>query len=287
MYVGVVMPIRECNEYLPEWVVHHLNIGFDRIILIDNNEIDGPNPLDVLQEYRNKITYVDIRGNHECGRQNNTNSLVYKQMHKAFDWLAFWDSDEFLFLNQDSSVKEWLSRHCFDNADVVAVNWRMMSDNNLIYKDSRPRIERFTEYCPDNCKTIYNTVPQNWHIKSIVRCRRDDVWFSHPHFPRANTRLLTYNAAGNPIPPMSPFTVPDYSLAELRHYQVLSTQEFCENRLTDSKRYVNGKRYDGISFDNSKEIAGYFKMCTWTPEKQAYIDNYCKEHGLPTFRPTI
>lgn len=287
MYVGVVMSIRECNEYLHEWVEHHLKLGFDRIILIDNNEPDGPNPLDVVPEYRDKITYVDIRGNHEKDRQNKTNTLVYQKLHNAFNWLFFFDSDEYIFLNKDSNIKQYLSRPEFYKADVIGINWRLMSDNDLILKDDRPVIERFTEFCPNDYKTIYNLVPQNFHIKSAVRCSYDDIWFNHPHFPRANRVLNTVNGSGRPIKPQCPFCEYDFTLIELRHYQTKSTQEFCENRLVDSKRYVNGARYDGIPIDNAKEIAGYFKMNKWSPEKQAYIDNYCKEHGLPTFRPTI
>lgn len=287
MKVGIVVPVRLGQEYLHEWVEHHLKLGFDRIILIDNNEPDGPNPLDVVPEYRDKITYVDIRGNHDKDRQNKTNSLVYKNMHKAFDWLFFFDSDEYIFLNKDSNIKQYLSRPEFYKADVIGINWRMMSDNDLILKDDRPVIERFTEFCPGDCKTVYNAVPQNFHIKSAVRCSRDDIHFNHPHFPKANTLLSTVNGSGRPIKSLSPFCEYDFSLIELRHYQVKSVQEFCENRLVDSARYVGGTRYDGVKFDNAKEISCFFKMCKWSPEKQEYIDNYCREHGLQSFRPNI
>ena len=287
MRVGIVQPIREGQEYLREWVIHHLKLGFDKIIIIDNNETNGPNPMDQVIDLQQFIEYIDIRGNHDKDRQNKTNTLAYQKFHKEFDWLFFFDSDEYIFLNQDNNIKDYLSRPEFKHADVIGINWRLMSDNDLIYKDPRPVIERFTEFCPNNCKTVYNTVPQNFHIKSAVRCTRDDIWFNHPHFPRANRPLNTVNGSGRPIKSLCPFCEYDFTLIELRHYQTKSTQEFCENRLIDSNRYVNGARYDGVVFDNSKEIAGYFKMNKWSPEKQEYIDNYCKEHGLKSYTPCV
>ena len=42
------------NRYLGEWITHHLNVGFDKIVIIDNNDTIGENAEDVYEVYEIK-----------------------------------------------------------------------------------------------------------------------------------------------------------------------------------------------------------------------------------------
>lgn len=279
MRVAIVCPIRMGQEYIRDYVEYHINLGFDNIILIDNNETDGPNPMDQLIGLEQYILYEDARGNHENNRQNTLNTLMYQKYHKEFDWLFFSDDDEYYVLKQDKSIKEFLSRDIFNDADVIVSNWKIMTDNGLVYQDSRPVFERFTEACPVTMKMQYKCIPESYHIKSAVRCTRDDITFTHPHFPTANSILNTVNGSGEQVTPRYPFAVPNYDLIELRHYMYKTAEEFCKNRI-GSERYYNQSRYDGVFVDTKKTIAQFWCVNQYTPEKAKYIDKYCKDHGL-------
>lgn len=285
MKIALAVGIKGSNDYLNEYVSHYLSIGFDTVIIYDNNEPLGENPMDVLQEYQDNIIYIDARGERNRQRQWNFYTDVYRQYGGAYDWIAFFDDDEMLFLNVDSDAKQWLSRPCFNDVDVIGVNWRMMSDNGLIRYENKPLKERFTEYCDSNATTIYS-FPQNKHIKSIVHCSKcktdhPDLLFKHPHFPKTTVTsgLITVDASGNRIKSEYPFCQPAFEFAELRHYQTKSTEEFCIYRLTN-KRYYEFERFDGSKITLKPEISYYFKLNKWTQEKQDFIDNFCEEHHL-------
>ena len=267
------------QEYIRDYVEYHINLGFDNIILIDNNETDGPNPMDQLIGLEQYILYEDARGNHDKNRQTTLNTLMYQKYHKEFDWLFFSDDDEYYVLKQDKSIKEFLSRDIFNNADVIVSNWKIMTDNGLVYQDSRPVFDRFTEACPVTMKMQYKCIPESYHIKSAVRCTRDDITFTHPHFPTTNSILNTVNGSGEQVTPRYPFAVPNYDLIELRHYMYKTAEEFCKNRI-GSERYYNQSRYDGVFVDTKNTIARFWCVNQYTPEKAKYIDKYCKDHGL-------
>ena len=81
MRVAIVCPIRMGQEYIRDYVEYHINLGFDNIILIDNNETDGPNPMDQLIGLEQYILYEDARGNHNKNRQNTLNTLMYQKYY--------------------------------------------------------------------------------------------------------------------------------------------------------------------------------------------------------------
>ena len=49
------------NDYINDWVNWHLNLGFDRIYLYDNNELETPYVGDFIEQ-KDKVEIIDIRG---------------------------------------------------------------------------------------------------------------------------------------------------------------------------------------------------------------------------------
>lgn len=90
----------------------------------------------------------------------------------GFDWVAFIDIDEFLYLD-GKSLKEFLSKDCFADTDIIHLNWRVYTDNGQIYHSPGTVQERFTEQAP--LDTWYNGdekdkgIRENMFVKSIVR----------------------------------------------------------------------------------------------------------------------
>ena len=57
--------------------------------------------------------------------------------------MLFIDVDEYLeFTDKNMSIKTYLNMSNFDKCDVVRIHWLIYNDNNLVYYDERPIMER-------------------------------------------------------------------------------------------------------------------------------------------------
>ena len=63
-------------------------------------------------------------------------------------------------------------RKCFENANQILINWKTYTDNDLIYDDGRPCLERFTTPMDINKHAEpdeYNWIVTNELTKCIIR----------------------------------------------------------------------------------------------------------------------
>lgn len=262
---------------LREWCEHYMNLGFSKIYLYDNNEIDGPNPMSVLQGLEDYIDYTSIRGNHDRNRQWNSYTDCYiRNMHKH-SHILFADDDEYLILNEDKSIKDYLSRPQFQDADCVHINWKVFNSGDILFEDPNiPLIQQYTQPIPFTLCN-YPNIPEDNHIKTIVHCTGKPIYFHHPHFATGyNCQLKCVNASGLPCRSEYPFVDSDYRLAALNHYQARSVDVFCYKRLGGRGM----KMFDDYTFVPKKEIERFFKYNYRTPEREQYIWEWCKSHNI-------
>ena len=274
MKCAVVVGVRGDNDRLREWCLHYINLGFDKIILYDNNPKGGENPLDVVYDLKQFITYVDKRGDETKGKQMKYYSEALFLFKDQFDWIAFFDSDEYLVLNKDLLIKEYLSRDMFKDVDCIHVNWKMYNSGDRLFED--PDLSTFENYpTPMPLDFHYGyKFPENNHIKSIVHsshCRDKTVIFNHPHYCMtwSGQTLTAVTASGHPCPNMYPWVAYDYEYAELRHYQLRTVDKFCFKRLGGRGMIM----FDGAIYDPKKEIDRFFAYNKKTPEREQYIKN--------------
>ena len=83
------------NLYAKEFVEYYINLKVDKIIVVDNNDIDGERFEDVLEYYilNNLVEIVDSRGISSI--QMPIYNYVYKKYSPDYDWIAFINFDEF------------------------------------------------------------------------------------------------------------------------------------------------------------------------------------------------
>lgn len=281
MKLGVCVGVKLSNKYLNEWVENYRSLGFDTIIILDNNEIDGERPQDVLGTGPD-LVFVDKRGDHTFKRQVIYYTQVYNDFKDKLDYILFCDDDELLSLNpRFKDAKDWIGS--FDTADVdcICINWRMFGDNGHLRYYDAPVRERFPEPLPLELYAGYS-FSQNRHLKTMVHCQGKPLAFSHPHFC-LDTRgipLKSVNASGKPIKPGWPFCDYDYECASLDHYQTKSTEEFCDRRL-GNKRIAGKVHFDGGIIDIRKEIRQYFAYNGYSQEKMDYISAFLRDNNIP------
>ena len=132
VYIITSAKFEEC--YIEEWVQYHLNIGFDKIIINDNNPKDYPyNPKDILKKYIDNgqvivERYYDthqLQHNIQEPDLENVYTWLYNKYKNEFDWVAKLDIDEFLEIPEtNNDIKKFLLQDKFNNALSVLIPWK-------------------------------------------------------------------------------------------------------------------------------------------------------------------
>ena len=156
------------NLYVEEFVEHYKKLGYDKIFIYDNNDKNDENLKDVLDKElsENYVSIIDFQGYRGKKEMPQIDAYYdcYKNNYNKYDWFSFFDIDEFLEINNNKSIKEFLSDKKFKKCYNIIINWVVYTDNNLVYYDNRKLQERFTE------PLLNNSI--NKHVKSTIRGKR-------------------------------------------------------------------------------------------------------------------
>lgn len=243
------------NRYAVEWVEHYNALGVDKIFIYDNNRVeDGELFQDVLQPYI-EAGFVEII--YFEGLQRDAYEKCYRDHSGEYDWIGFFDFDELVdFANVRMTIPVWIDQY---NADVVCLNWQVMTDNGLTHYDPRPMKERFTEGTGEDFGI-------NHHVKSFVRGGLQGVTFCDPHIP-TTPKLVCMNVLGERIEQKAIQPKVIHSVARLFHYNTKTAEEWME------KVSRGWTRVTGLSHKQHKEhaIEYFFSINERTPEKEEIL----------------
>lgn len=272
MEVALVTIGRLENQYAIEFVEYYLKLGFNHIYIGDNNYGNEEHFEDVLQSYidKNLVTIINIRD--KVSPQHRFFKEMYESLQDKYDWIAFYDFDEFLVLNKHKTIQEYLSEPIFNNFNQILINWRIYTDNGLINNDGRPCLERFTQPMEEDREISFN-FPQNNHVKSLIRGKinLDGVSLINPHqFNNIKLNDTTCNSIGHKIA-NSPFTPYTFELAYIKHFTTKTIEEYLNIKY---KRGTPDR--DFALFKRTWNVNSFFLYNERTPEKLAFIENYRK-----------
>ena len=92
------------NKYIKEFVEYYKNFRIDKIFLYDNNDLNGENFQNAINNYIKKgfvelinfrgISTAQLRAYNDCYKKNKIN----------YDWLIFFDADEFIYLKDFNNI---------------------------------------------------------------------------------------------------------------------------------------------------------------------------------------
>jgi hypothetical protein len=206
--------------YLVEWVAWHRMIGFDRIVVYDNDSTDETP--DLLNRLR-AIGAIDAHipwPVHEISPQLSAYTHFVRQKC-ATDWLMFLDADEFLVLRRHGGVNAFIASFQPDVA-CIGVNWRLFGSSGATEFSPRPVMERFR-------RAAAVTSPLNRHVKSLFRPECVDQ--IHMHAPSlAKGRAVLANGAPLEMEPHGVAAQVDWSVAQINHYFCKSREEYARKR---------------------------------------------------------
>ena len=250
------------NLYAREFVDYYKNLGIDKIFIYDNNEKDDEKFDSVIKDYID-IGYVEIidirgivapqiRGMEDC-RKNN---------YMKYDWLIFYDMDEFIYLRNFSNIKKYLIQDSFNKCQRIQLNWYFHTDNNLIYYENRPLAERFPE---KEKKWNGIKIGGNEGIKSILK-GNIDIPIRDTHI--LNKKLIPCDGFGKIK------EIQDISTNESDHYYYYIDHYYCKSTEEFAQKLLRGSVAHGNNTDHYlKRIFVYFSMNVLTEEKINYLES--------------
>lgn len=250
---------RNENRYIKEWCEYHLNLGFDYIEIFDNNDMNGEEIENEVSSFEEKVRVNRrFRGKTDRLHQSEAYTLFYTT-HKEYDWIAFIDIDEFIFLENEQNIKGFLSEDKFKNADGVRLCWKCFTDSGLVtVENENYSVSRFTEYSDINstqAKTIIRgglpyikavAIHSSHYLKNAVDATGKKCW--------NGTDMLHHVNIG---------TERVWDCAYIKHYRFKTIQEFVEIKMKNwHQKNIKSK---WISFD------AFFKLNKKTEEKTNFI----------------
>ena len=259
--VAICVIARMEHDYLFEFVEHYIGLGVKKIFIYDNGRGDEPVP----QITRAQVEVVNWR-DREAG-QNAAYNDCYQKHGYDYGWIGFLDADEFVRLSDRHKDIATYLKETGGHADVVLLNWRIMTDNGLIHKDARPVQQRFTQpMLPLDKRVKFTDIPENDHVKAFVRGGIERLKFADtPHCPTKPADMIAVNSNGERAK-LSAFTPFQHRYAWIDHYHTKTAEEFlckCRRGFPLGAHYEETYRRQAVDF--------FFKINERTPEKEALL----------------
>lgn len=255
------------NQYIRDFIEYYKRLGFTHIVICDNNFNSDEYFEQVLQDYLsdNFVTIENYRD--KIYPQMRAYTEIFEKYHNDYDWIAFFDIDEFLELPQDNDINSYLSKSKFEPFHAIHINWKVFTDGGQIYNDGRPVYERFHDVVKDDAK-YPNGLVINYHVKSIVRGGATLQNVTDPH----NISILekVCNSDGKELTKVEA-TNDDYTYDEayLKHYNTKTVSE-----------YVN--KIDRGNCDIRRTIKDmediFFSVNERTKEKESVFNEFFKHN---------
>ena len=157
MYYTTICAIaKDENPHLKEWVLYHLAVGFEHIIIYDNN---SKVPISQeLAEYVSAGLVTVIDWPLTDAQQLSAYVDCLKRVRESTFWLAYIDIDEFIVPMQHRDVRDLLDN--YRQFGGLGMHWMMFSASGHITRPQGGMMENYT-----------GALGLSPHIKSIVQPR--------------------------------------------------------------------------------------------------------------------
>ncbi len=258
------------NRYLREFVEWYKSIGFTNICLYDNNDVDGERFEEVISDYIDNgfVIVKDWRGNTNKP-QIPAYQSCYDEYGDKYDWIAFFDVDEFLEFDNGKNAEDFFSQKIFSDTDIIRVCWKNFSDSGLVrVENGNYSRTRFTETIKEKSMTAELA---NRSTKIIVHGWVPDFHFINEPGGEHGWYLpnKTVDCHGNICDNNQLHVIKEkiWDNAWLCHYRFKTMEEYCKFKL--KRGYANVDFETGQKSINLKEFYDYND---WTREKQDLYD---------------
>lgn len=231
MKIALVCIAKNEDNYIEEWLKYHLKLGFDDIFIYQNNwRWSGE------MSHVNKIEFDGLT------KQIPAYNDFISKNNKTYDWVAFFDIDEFLVLKKHKNIKEFIND--YKDLPAVGINWVLFGDNgHTKVIDDYSLLKRFTKR--------QNSI--NNHIKCIINLSKTNSMSIH------NPNSVWYDT--NKGQHKGPYLTPGLDdIAQINHYFCKTRQEFLEKikrGRADMKVSRKIDEFDKHNFNDIVDLSAY------------------------------
>ncbi len=214
--IACVAVVKNEEKYIAEWITYQFSIGFDTVIILDNLSTDRTKDVALQLGYSFDVRVLDatdITQNY----QRSAYLLALERYGKEFEWMAFFDTDEFLVLDEAHNLRSIL--WSASAISGIGVNWAFFGSSGHQFAPPSLVLDSYLHRAPAS-------FTPNRHIKSIVK-PIDVKNFINGHMFELSTPYC--DLAGKEILWNSPGIIanePDYLVGKLHHYFTRSQEDW-------------------------------------------------------------
>jgi hypothetical protein len=218
MKVALVCVAKWEDHYLEEWLDYNHKIGFDKIIMYQNDwRTDIERPFLEKRIWDGRSIQLNVYNN-------------FLNTDKEYDWTAFFDCDEYLVLKKHNNIKEFIEEYGSKNP-VLSFNWYIYGSLGKEVRTSNSLIKEFTKR---------NSQPDN-HIKVMVKMGTNRK-FLLPHNCTGESMDTNGHKFWGPFNPDGPMDV-----AYINHYHYKTKEDWmdrCKRGRVDCEIIENQNKWD-------------------------------------------
>jgi len=245
-YSAVCLIAKDENYYIREWAEYHLRLGFDALIVYDNGSA-AP-----LAETLDDLVAAGLVIVHEVPgpfAQIPAYMDCLERYRHAYKWIAFIDSDEFIFLKKARSIQEFLAE--YENYGGVVANWVMFGTSGVRERQGNSQIFTF----------IMSSAQPESRVKSIVQpARTVSVGI---HDARFNAPFHAVSSDHLPVP-QEAYSAPFVNDAiQINHYYFRTWEDYERKK---QRRLAMNRPVHPVSFEAEQQQhplpdTGLIKAC--------------------------
>lgn len=208
--IAICSMIKDEQEYLKEWIEHHLHIGITSIYLYEDDTNNSTSHKDICDEYTNVhlAKFTDMVKPHK--RMHNKQCELFNTFLNTYrdkvDYVAFIDIDEFVTFKDGYSMADLIDE-C-NSRGAILLPWKCYGANGLIENPTHKVVDTFT------CEAVVNRIDPNAY-KSFVKVKDVEGGYMLNHH--------LHNMAGRFHPECI-----KYKKFWLNHYITKSFREYCD-----------------------------------------------------------
>ena len=224
-----------------EWIIYHLLIGFDKVVIIDHKSIKPIKQLIEPYKWKHRVEIIksDLDGS---VKMHFLNKIIIPYMTKyCKKYFIHLDADEYIYMKD--TIDKLLSNY---NCNILALNWLMFGSNDKDTNDNKYNCLIPTYTKSDN--VIHN------HFKCFIKINKSiEFSFINPHHilfktqPSLYTNVLnksiqfTGNAEKH-FEDMQPCGDLDKLPGYINHYMVQSKEDYINRKINRVRDDTNVAR---------------------------------------------
>lgn len=159
------------NE-IKEWVEWYKNLGIDNIFLYNDNY----DKEEINKEYINNnfVKVIDVIQNNklQCYIE------FYEGLGKDFDWICFFDINEFLTFRDSLNIQSFLIQDKFINQDLILIS--SQNDNHYVKSIVRSN-KNILNKEQINLEYIFRLENDNTVYSNGLKIKDNNIWYNIPH----------------------------------------------------------------------------------------------------------